>query len=70
MGGAQVEPERLTAAGEEVVVPLRATARNTKTGNPGSVAFTLVAEVQGGTIVRIRNFASEAEARASARLPE
>jgi ketosteroid isomerase-like protein len=58
----RLEAERITDAAGRVVAPLRATARATQTRTPGEVKFTVLAEVRGGVIVRVRNYANEAEA--------
>ena len=40
-----------------VVIPMQITARDKQTGNSAAFMFTTLAELQGGVIVRIRNYA-------------
>jgi ketosteroid isomerase-like protein len=66
----QLEPERLVDAREQVVVPMRVTARAKETKTPGGLSLTLLAELQGGMIVRMRNYANETEALEAAGLQQ
>ncbi len=58
----QLEPETLIDAGQRVVVPLRVTARGRQAHTAGELKWALLAEIQGGMIVRMRNYENETEA--------
>ena len=66
----RVEPERFIDAAEQVVIPMRLTARDKRTGTPAAFVFTTLAELQGGMIVRIRNYTNQADALEAAKLEE
>ena len=63
-------PESFIDAAEQVVVPLEIKVRAKGTGTPSAFAFTTLAELQRGMIVRIRNYTTQAEALEAAGLPE
>ena len=62
------EPEELIDAGEQVVVPMRLTARGKQSGAPVEYTGTLVYVVRGGKITRIRNYTERAKALEAAGL--
>ena len=64
----RLEPERFIDAAEQVVIPLQIAARGKRTGTPAAFMITTLAEVQGGMIVRVRNYTSQAEALEAAGL--
>jgi ketosteroid isomerase-like protein len=66
----RIEPTRLIGAAEQVVVPMRVTARATQTGTPGAVTFSVLAELQGDMIIRVRNYTDQTEALEAAGLPK
>jgi ketosteroid isomerase-like protein len=66
----RVEPERFIDVAEQVVIPLQVTAHGKQTGAPAVFSFTTLAELQGGMIVRIRNYTNQAEALEAAGLAE
>ena len=66
----RLEPERFIDAAEQVVIPMQITVRAKQTGTPSAFAFTTLAELQGGMIVRIRNYTNQAEALEAAGLSE
>ena len=66
----RLEPESFIDAAEQVVVPLEIKVRAKGTGTPSAFAFTTLAELQRGMIVRIRNYTTQAEALEAAGLPE
>ena len=57
-------------AAEQVAVPMRIMVRAKGTGTPSAFAFTTLAELQRGMIVRIRNYTTQAEALEAAGLSE
>ncbi len=66
----RLEPERLIDAGDQVVIPVRLEARDRQTGTPATLTYTVVASLQFGKIVSIRNYAKRADAFAAARVSE
>ncbi len=66
----RLEPERFFDAAEQVVIPMQITARDKQTGNSAAFMFTTLAELQGGVIVRIRNYTNHAEALEAAGIKE
>ena len=68
--GLRIEPERFIDAAEQVVIPLQITARGRRTGTPAAFMITTLAEVQGGIIVRVRNYTNQADALEAAGLRE
>ena len=66
----RLEPERFIDAAQQVVVPMRITARDKRTGAPTAFTFTTLAELRRGMIIRIRNYTNQAEALEAAGLRE
>jgi ketosteroid isomerase-like protein len=64
----QLEPETVIDGDDRVVVPLRVTTRSRQTGTPAALTITMLAELQGGVIVRIRNYSNRADALKAAGL--
>ena len=60
--GVHVEPDELIAAGDHVIVPARLTGRGRLSGVPVGLNVTLLYSLRGGKIVRIRNYAENAQA--------
>jgi ketosteroid isomerase-like protein len=64
------EPQELIDAGEQVVVPMRFSARGKRSGAPVELPITLVYSVRGRRIIRIRNYMAKAEALEAAGVRE
>jgi uncharacterized protein len=65
-----VEPENLVDAADQVVVPLRITARVRQSGSPGVLKLVVLASLQGGVIVRVRSYMNTARALKAAGVSE
>ena len=70
VGESRLEPERFIDAAEQVVIPMQITARGKRKAPRPLLMITTLAEVQGGMIVRVRNYTSQAEALEAAGLRE
>ena len=64
------EPEEFTAAGEFVLVAVRALARGRGSGAPVEVSFFQVFEMRDGKVQRLWNYSDEQEALEAAGLSE
>jgi ketosteroid isomerase-like protein len=65
-----VEPEELIDASDQVVVPLRITARGKQSGSPSVIRLVVLASLQDGVIVRIRSYTNTAGALKAAGVSE
>jgi ketosteroid isomerase-like protein len=58
----RIEPEKLIGAGDQVVVPLRIKVRGKQSRSQSVFKLTVLASLQGGKIVRIRDYTNKADA--------
>ena len=66
----RIEPEKLIGAADQVVVPLRIKVRGKQSRSPSVFKLAVLASLQGGMIVRIRNYTNKAGALKAAGLSE
>jgi ketosteroid isomerase-like protein len=66
----RIEPEELIGAADQVVVPVRIKVRNKRSGSPSEFKLAVVASLQGGMIIRLRNYTNKAQALEAAGLGE
>jgi ketosteroid isomerase-like protein len=66
----EINPKELVGAGDRVVATVRITGRGRASGAPVELTLTGVCSFRDGRIVRIRNYADEAEALEAAGMRE
>ena len=66
----EIHPEELVQVGDRIVATVRITGRGRASGAPVELTLAGVCSFRDGTIVRIRNYADQAEALEAAGLRE